>query len=109
NHLPESTSLHWHGLVIPNADDGVAGLTQDAIKPGESFTYEFVARDSGTYWYHSHQQTESQLPLGLFGVIIVDPSDGVAETRDYTVVLHGTPGHVVLNGTSDNLALQANP
>lgn len=109
NSLPESTTLHWHGVQLPNAVDGVAGLTQDAVQPGQSFTYEFVARDAGTYWYHSHQQTEQQLPRGLFGALIVEPASGsVAENRDYTLMLHGIPGQVAVNGMR-NLDLDAQP
>jgi len=98
NQLPESTTLHWHGLRLPNAEDGVAGLTQDAVQPGQSFTYEFVARDAGTYWYHSHQQTEAQLPRGLFGALIIEPAQPT-EDRDVTVLLHGDPGHVRIDHT----------
>jgi hypothetical protein len=58
DHLPDSTTLHWHGLVVPNAEDGIAGIPQDAVAPGAEYTYDFVAREAGTYWYHSHQQTE---------------------------------------------------
>jgi FtsP/CotA-like multicopper oxidase with cupredoxin domain len=93
NQLPDATTIHWHGVRLPNAEDGAAGVTQDAVRPGQSFTYEFVARDVGTYWYHSHQQTEAQLPRGLFGALIVEPAQPT-EDRDITVLLHGDPGHV---------------
>lgn len=93
NHLPKATTVHWHGLVLPNAEDGVAGLTQDAIKPGASFTYEFVANQPGTYWYHSHQDPLNQLVRGLFGSLVVLPRSGsLAEARDYSVVLHNLAG-----------------
>src|SRR5262249_14217051 len=84
NHLPASTSIHWHGLRLPNADDGVAGITQDAVPPGGKYTYEFVVKDPGTYWYHSHQDTENQVPLGLYGALVVEPPNGPAYDRDYT-------------------------
>jgi len=87
NHLPASTSIHWHGLRLPNADDGVAGITQDAVPPGGQYTYEFVVKDPGTYWYHSHQDTENQVPLGLYGALVVEPANGPAYNRDYTVML----------------------
>jgi FtsP/CotA-like multicopper oxidase with cupredoxin domain len=110
NHLPASTTLHWHGVVLPNAEDGVAGVTQDAVAPGAEYTYEFVANEPGTYWYHSHQQTEEQLPRGLFGALVVLPaSGGVAEQRDYTLLLHGDSGHVSINGASDAVHFEANP
>jgi len=87
NHLPASTSIHWHGLRLPNADDGVAGITQDAVPPGGKYTYEFVVKDPGRYWYHSHQDTENQVPLGLYGALVVEPANGPAYDRDYTVML----------------------
>ena len=110
NHLPESTTLHWHGVVLPNAEDGVAGVTQDAVAPGAEYTYEFVAREAGTFWYHSHQQTEEQLPRGLFGALVVLPPTGqVAQQHDYTLLFHGSEGLVSVNGQFDNLHLDAQP
>jgi FtsP/CotA-like multicopper oxidase with cupredoxin domain len=112
NHLPVATTIHWHGLRLPAAADGVAGLTQDAVAPGERYTYTFVARDAGTYWYHSHQETSEQIGRGLFGPLIVLPPEGrVAEDRDYTVVLHGAAGGdgVAANGTAGDLHLDARP
>jgi FtsP/CotA-like multicopper oxidase with cupredoxin domain len=108
NHLPESTTLHWHGVILPNAEDGVAGVTQDAIAPGAEYTYEFVAREAGTYWYHSHQQTGEQLPKGLFGALVVVPSGSTAQgQRDYAVMLHGETGAVSINGQPNSLHLDA--
>jgi FtsP/CotA-like multicopper oxidase with cupredoxin domain len=109
NQLPESTTLHWHGVELPNAEDGVAGVTQDAVPPGGDYTYEFVAREAGTYWYHSHQQTESQLPKGLFGPLVVLPSEEQPQTRDYTLMLHGSAGHVAIDGATDSVQLEAQP
>ena len=57
NNLPDATSSHWHGIRIDNAMDGIAGLTQNAIAPGSSFQYDFVAHDAGTYWYHAHNRS----------------------------------------------------
>jgi FtsP/CotA-like multicopper oxidase with cupredoxin domain len=107
NNLPESTTIHWHGVHLPNAADGVAGLTQDAVQPGQSFTYDFVAQDAGTYWYHAHQDTESQLPKGLFGALIVEPTSGVPEQLDQTVVLSGEPGRATMNGSLGSLRIDA--
>lgn len=101
NKLPVSTTIHWHGISLPNSEDGVAGLTQDAVKPGDSYTYRFIANDVGTYWYHSHQDTSIQLPLGLYGAIIVEPkTPSIHYDRDYTVFLHewGAPSHDGLKG-----------
>jgi FtsP/CotA-like multicopper oxidase with cupredoxin domain len=110
NHLPDATTIHWHGVQLPNAEDGVAGVTQDAVAPGGEFTYEFVAREAGTFWYHSHQHTEEQLPLGLFGPLVVLPADEDArQQRDYTLTLHGSSGQVWVNGVADTLHLEARP
>jgi FtsP/CotA-like multicopper oxidase with cupredoxin domain len=109
NHLPESTTLHWHGVMVPNAADGVAGVTQDAVQPGATYHYEFIANEAGTFWYHSHQQTGEQLPLGMFGPLVVVPAGGITQQRDYTLILHGTSGMVSINGIADNLRLDALP
>ena len=83
-------TLHWHGLDVPNAMDGVAGITQDAVRPGESFTYRCVARQVGTYWYRSHQLSHRQVLGGLFGALVVEPHSGPLE--DAVMVLHTYPG-----------------
>jgi FtsP/CotA-like multicopper oxidase with cupredoxin domain len=76
NSLPDATSIHWHGLRLPNDMDGVPGLTQDPIEPGGEFLYEFTARDAGTFWYHPHINSSAQVGWGLYGSMIVeDPAD----------------------------------
>jgi FtsP/CotA-like multicopper oxidase with cupredoxin domain len=75
NDLPEATSVHWHGLILPNEMDGAAEVTQKPIEPGESFTYEFTAGEAGTYFYHSHKEPDRQQGLGMYGALIVDPKD----------------------------------
>jgi FtsP/CotA-like multicopper oxidase with cupredoxin domain len=110
NHLPAATTIHWHGVLVPNAEDGVAGITQQAVAPGNEYTYEFVVTDTGTYWYHSHQDTGNQLVRGLFGPLVVEPAPGrVPEDRDYTLMLHGAPGSgaVAVNGSTGDLRLAA--
>ncbi|WP_424984282.1 multicopper oxidase family protein [Maritalea sp. S77] len=89
NNLPEPTSIHWHGLRIANKMDGVSGLTQDPVQPGETFTYEFVAPDAGTYWYHAHHKSWEQVARGLYGGLIIDPADGdiLPEAQDHLVIL----------------------
>lgn len=72
NELLQPTSIHWHGIRIANAMDGVAGLTQAAIQPGESFDYSFTLPDAGTYWYHSHNRSFEQVARGLYGPLIID-------------------------------------
>jgi FtsP/CotA-like multicopper oxidase with cupredoxin domain len=92
NRLPVSTTIHWHGIRLPNAEDGVAGITQDAVRPGETYTYEFVAKDAGTFMYHSHQDTLAQMLKGLYGALIVEPANPLVVERDYPIVLHESPG-----------------
>ena len=72
NRLNQVTTVHWHGIRLPNAMDGVPGLTQPPIKPGESFVYEFAPPDAGTFWYHSHANSLEQLGRGLAGPVIVE-------------------------------------
>ncbi len=73
NNLPEPTSVHWHGLIVPNGMDGPAGITQAPIAPGATFTYEFTATQAGTFFYHSHAEPDRQQALGLYGALIIDP------------------------------------
>jgi FtsP/CotA-like multicopper oxidase with cupredoxin domain len=89
NDLPVPTAVHWHGLDVPNPMDGVPGLTQAAVPPGGTFTYEFTASNVGTRWYHSHQDAELQGPLGLYGPLIVEPRtpEPARYDREYTYTL----------------------
>ncbi len=75
NELFEATSVHWHGMILPNGMDGAADVTQDPIEPGETFAYEFTAKVAGTYFYHSHKEPDRQQGLGMYGALIVDPKD----------------------------------
>ena len=72
NSLPQDTSIHWHGIRIVNAMDGVPGITQDAVPPGGSFDYSFEVPDAGTYWYHPHNRTWEQMARGLYGSLVVE-------------------------------------
>ena len=87
NNLDEDTSIHWHGLLVPFQMDGVPGVSFPGIKPGETFTYEFPVRQSGTYWWHSHSGLQEQ--SGHYGPMIIDPAgeDPVAYDREHVVVL----------------------
>jgi len=87
NSLPQPSAIHWHGLRSDNAMDGVPGLTQDAVAPGGSFDYDFVAPDAGTYWYHSHNRSTEQVARGLHGVLIVEEPDTPDVDRDEVLVL----------------------
>lgn len=87
NDLPQDSSLHWHGIRLPNAMDGVPGLTQPPVRPGESFVYEFDCRDAGTYWYHPHWASAEQIGRGLYGLLIVDEASPPPVDRDVAWVL----------------------
>jgi FtsP/CotA-like multicopper oxidase with cupredoxin domain len=87
NQLAEETTVHWHGLRVPNAMDGVPHLTQPPIAPGETFVYEFDIPDAGTYWYHPHQRSFEQVGRGLYGPLIVEEREPIQVDRDVTWVL----------------------
>jgi len=87
NQLPEDTTVHWHGIRLPNAMDGVPGLTQRPIKPGRQFTYEFTPPDAGTFWYHPHADSLQQLGRGLAGALIVEEREAVPVDRDVVWML----------------------
>jgi len=89
NRLPEATAVHWHGLFVPNGMDGVAGLTQPGIPPGETFRYEFTLRQSGTFMYHSHFDEMVQMGLGTIGMFVVHPRAplGPPVDRDFSLML----------------------
>ncbi|WP_143301939.1 multicopper oxidase domain-containing protein [Candidatus Entotheonella palauensis] len=90
NRLQVPTSVHWHGLYLPNGMDGVSGLTQPHIKPGETFKYEWTLRQYGTFMYHSHHDTMTQEGMGLIGMFIVHPRDPKPEyhvDRDFVIML----------------------
>ncbi len=75
NELPQGSSIHWHGIRIDNAMDGVSGLTQDAVEPGQTFDYDFVVPDAGTYWFHAHNKSVEQVARGLYGALIVEEDE----------------------------------
>ena len=87
NNLDETSSIHWHGLLVPPEMDGVPGISFDGIPPGETFTYRFPIRQTGTYWYHSHSGYQEQ--EGIYGPMIIDPKgpDPVAYDREFVVLL----------------------
>ncbi len=90
NHLPAPTSVHWHGLLLPCGMDGVSGLTQPAIEPGETFRYEFIFPHSGTFMYHPHFDSMTQEGMGLTGMILVHERLPAEERpdRDFAILLH---------------------
>jgi FtsP/CotA-like multicopper oxidase with cupredoxin domain len=83
NDLSEETTVHWHGIRLPNNMDGVPGLTQRPIAPGETFTYEFTPPDAGTFWYHSHSNSLQQLGRGLAGPLIVEEGERYPVDREF--------------------------
>lgn len=87
NELPEATAIHWHGVEVPNAMDGVPGVTQDPVQPGETFVYEFTAKPVGTFMYHSHYEGDTQVGLGLYAPFIIDPVEPVEPAPDVDVTL----------------------
>ena len=95
NRLGEHTSIHWHGILLPNGMDGVGGLTQPQIQPGETFVYEYTLRQHGTHMYHPHADEMVQMALGMMGMFIIHPKDGEPEPidRDYAILLHNWALH----------------
>src|SRR6476661_1646931 len=101
NELPESTAIHFHGLEVPNDQDGVTFITQKPVKPGDSFTYEFTVPNAGSHMYHSHHNAATQVSQGLLGAFIVEPRHPVAAHRadvDYVMVLNDGSHGYTLNG-----------
>jgi FtsP/CotA-like multicopper oxidase with cupredoxin domain len=96
--VKEGITLHWHGVDVPNAEDGVAGVTQDAVPAGRRHTYRFVAEHAGSYWYHSHQVSHEQVRRGLFGPLVVHPRAPAAGVRDVVAVAHTYGSLRTLNG-----------
>ncbi len=90
NRLPEPTTVHWHGVILPNGMDGVAGLTQAAIPPGETYVYEFTVKYPGTFMYHPHYDEMTQIALGMVGMFIVHPKQpkGVRVDHDFALMAH---------------------
>jgi FtsP/CotA-like multicopper oxidase with cupredoxin domain len=130
NALPESTTVHWHGLILPNAMDGPAKITQDPVPPGGNYIYEFTVGQSGTYFYHSHDHPDRQQALGLYGALLISPKDAATEVKadlDYTIQLQewlkrewltypamlmegGLPNYFTINGkaypSTDTIAMK---
>jgi len=101
NKMTQSTGVHFHGIHTPNSQDGVPYVTQPPIRPGETFTYEFVCKNSGSHMYHSHHNAAEQVTRGLMGAFIIDPEDMTAEPRvdaDYVMVLNDSAIGFTING-----------
>ncbi len=98
NELPESSAIHYHGLVVPNDQDGVPGLTQPLTGPGESHTYEFDIVNAGSHMYHSHMNGSVQIPMGLLGAFIVEDGTEAPVDQDVTMILNDGPLGYTING-----------
>jgi FtsP/CotA-like multicopper oxidase with cupredoxin domain len=98
NELEAPTTLHSHGLIVPNAMDGVPAITQEAILPGESFTYEFTVRNAGSHMYHSHFMAQRQVPMGLLGAFVVEDPSEPAVDLDQAMILNDGPLGFTIDG-----------
>ena len=118
--VADGATLHWHGIDVPNAADGVAGITQDAVAVGGRHVYRFEATDAGTYWYHSHQLSHVQVERGLLGAIVIEPasaepaanaagSTDATGAADVTALLHVYGGQHTLNGRAGDERVEAAP
>jgi FtsP/CotA-like multicopper oxidase with cupredoxin domain len=107
--VPDGVTLHWHGVDVPAAEDGVAGVTQDAVGIGGTFTYRFVAHQVGTFWYHSHQVSHAQVSGGLLGALVVTPTEPAADTVDVTALVHLYHGVRTVNGHEGDIVVPAPP
>jgi FtsP/CotA-like multicopper oxidase with cupredoxin domain len=107
--VSDGVTLHWHGIDLPNAMDGVAGVTQDAVPMGGEFTYRFVAEQAGSFWYHSHQVSNPQVAGGLLGSLVVTPKSGIAQQVDVSAVAHTYGGLRTSNSRADDLRVPARP
>ena len=111
--VPGGATLHWHGVDVPNATDGVAGVTQDAVPVGGEHVYRFVAEQVGTYWYHSHQLSHEQVRRGLLGALVVEPAGGTPApdepASDAVALVHMYEGVRTVNGRPGEVRHVAEP
>lgn len=98
--VEHGVTLHWHGVDVPNGEDGVAGVTQDAVLPGERYTYRFRAEQAGTFWYHTHQVSSKDVRRGLFGVLVIEPRRAVTGL-DLALAVHTFDGVPTINGSDE--------
>ncbi len=96
--VADGVTIHWHGVDVPNAEDGVAGVTQDAVLPGETYVYRFRAEQLGTFWYHSHQVSSEEVQRGLFGALVIEPSTPATGVFDRVLIAHTFDGIPTLDG-----------
>ncbi len=97
--IEQGVTIHWHGVDVPNAEDGVAGVTQDAVLPGQRYVYRFRAEQVGTFWYHSHQVSSKEVRRGLFGAFVIEPAEERDGEVDLALVAHTFDGITTLNAS----------
>ncbi|MEU8222156.1 multicopper oxidase family protein [Kribbella sp. NPDC048915] len=100
--VPDGATLHWHGIDVPNAEDGVAGVTQDAVPVGGKHVYRFTAEEGGTYWYHSHQVSSDEVKGGLFGPIVIAPKT----PGEVVAAIHTYDGKRTINGRTGSASVE---
>jgi len=100
--VEEGVTIHWHGVDVPNADDGVAGVTQNEVPVGGKYVYRFRVKQTGTFWYHTHQESDAGVRRGLYGAFVIEPRGAAsADTLDLTLIAHTLGGHSVLNAEDE--------
>jgi FtsP/CotA-like multicopper oxidase with cupredoxin domain len=107
--VDSGVTIHWHGVDVPNAEDGVAGVTQDAVMPGGSHTYRFRAEQQGTFWYHTHQSSAKEVRRGLFGPLVIEPPRPKPGAVDLVALAHDYEGTTTLNGSDQLTKRQVAP
>ena len=100
--IGDGVTIHWHGLDVPNAEDGVAGVTQDAVRPGGRYVYRFRPEQVGTFWYHTHQDASEGVAKGLFGALVIVAEEPPQKEEDLVVPVHSFEGRVAL-GANDGV------
>jgi len=104
--IGDGVTIHWHGVDVPNAEDGVAGVTQDSLAPGERYVYRFRPEQVGTFWYHTHQDASKGVKMGLYGVLVILPRKPLPEKLDLTLPVHTFGGRTAI-GTNDGVERRA--
>ena len=107
--VEQGVTIHWHGIDVPNGEDGVAGVTQDAVLPGERYTYRFRADQVGTFWYHTHQVSSEDVERGLFGAIVIEPRKKPTGVFDRVLTAHTFEGIATLNGRETTSSAKVPP
>ncbi len=98
DNVTDGIALHWHGVDVPNAEDGVAGITQNAVMPGKDHVYRWIAPHAGTFWYHSHQVSHEQVAGGLLAPLVIHPVKREAGVRDVVALEHLYDAYSTMNG-----------